>query len=64
MRVSSEVEKPRVFRGGGGEWSLVGSAKEEVTGRVGQVGLDQEVPPRSSFAQIFQPPEVKWVNSA
>ena len=49
MRVSSEVEKPRVFGGGGEEWGLVGSAKEEVTGRVGQVGLDQEVPPRSQL---------------
>ena len=49
MRVSSEVETPRVFGGGGEEWGLVGSAKEEVTGRVGQVGLDQEVPPRSQL---------------
>lgn len=34
---------------------MQGSAKEEVTGRVGQVGLDQEVPPRSALPKSSSP---------
>ena len=39
-----------------GKWGLVGSAKGEVTGRAGQVGLDQEVPPRSQLCPNLPAP--------